>query len=118
MGQSPETYNDGIVEIYRVSDSATAGNAPIETHEKLGVLRYRRRTVGVKRQYMAMQANARIDLLLRCPYRPEVSVLDVAIPTLDSRQYRITAVQVPESIWPPAMDLTLERLEVDYDLPG
>ena len=59
-----------------------------------------------------------LDLLLRCPCRPEVSTQDVAVPTLDGRQYRITLVQVPEDIHPPVMDLTLERLERDYDMPG
>lgn len=112
-----QPLNDGLVTIYTVTDSAAAGSAPKEAITKKVLLRYHRRTVGIQRQYLAMQANARVDLLLRCPYRPEVSTLDVAVPTLDSRQYRITAVQVPEDIRPPMMDLTLERLEVDYDLP-
>lgn len=82
-----------------------------------GKLRFHRRTVGVQRQYLAAQAHAKVDYLLRCPYVPAITVLDVAVPTIDNKQYRITAIQVPEDIRPPVMDLTLERLEADYDLP-
>lgn len=81
-------------------------------------LRYQRRTVGIKRHYAALTAGVRADLLLRVPYRPEVSAQDVAVPTPDGKQYRITLVQVPEDVVPPVMDLTLQRLERDYDLSG
>ena len=107
-------FNDGVVSIYAVTDAAEPGNAPAECLTLRGKLRFLRRTVGIQRQYLDAQTNGRIDYLLRCPYRPEVSPLDVAVPTLDGKQYRIKYVQVPEDIRPPVMDLTLERLEVDY----
>lgn len=111
-------FNDGIVEIYAVENTAAPGRKPGGVLTRKGKLRYQRRTVGIKRHYAAMAAGAKVDLLLRVPYRKEVSSQDVAVPTLDGRQYRITLVQVPESVTPPVMDLTLERLERDYDLPG
>jgi hypothetical protein len=114
--QQPQPFNDGIVSIYSVENNAAAGDAPAEILTPKETLRFHRRTVGIQRQYLAAQAQSRVDFLLRCPYRPEVSVQDVAIPTLDKKQYRITAVQVPENIRPPVMDLTLERLGADYDL--
>ena len=108
----------GLVTIYRVENSAAPGEKPKKRLAPKGSLRYQRRTVGIRRHYTALNAGARVDLLLRCPCRPEVSTQDVAVPTLDGRQYRITLVQVPEDIHPPVMDLTLERLERDYDMPG
>lgn len=111
-------FNDGILTVYRVENCAAPGGKPVERLVSRGVLRYQRRTVGIRRHYTALNAGARVDLLLRCPCRPEVSTQDVAVPTLDGRQYRITLVQVPEGISPPVMDLTLERLERDYDMPG
>lgn len=111
-------FNDGLVTIYRVENRAAPGDKPVERLVRKTVLRYQRRTVGIKRHYAAMNAGARVDLLLRVPFRPEVSPQDVAVPTLDGRQYRITLVQVPEDVTPPIMDLTLERLERDYDLSG
>ena len=111
-------FNDGLVTIYQVENRAAPGKTPADALLKKGVLRYQRRTVGIKRHYAALNAGARVDLLLRVPYRPEVSSQDVAVPTLDGKQYRITLVQVPEGVTPPVMDLTLERLERNYDLPG
>ena len=111
-------YHDGLVTVYRVENQAAPGDKPVERLVRKGVLRYQRRTVGIQRHYAAMNAGARVDLLLRVPYRPEVSAQDVAVPTLDGKQYRITLVQVPEDMTPPVMDLTLERLERDYDLSG
>lgn len=111
-------FNDGIVDIYAVKNIAAPGEKPVELLSRKGTLRCKRRTVGIKRHYAAMNAGAKVDLLLRVPYRPEVSAQDIAIPTQDRRQYRITFVQVPEDVMPPVMDLTLERLERDYDLSG
>lgn len=110
-----QTYNDGVVRLYRVSDAAAPGCAPVERPVLRGRLRYEERTVGVTRHYAAMQARDRIDLVLRCPRFP-VSALDVAVPN-DGRQYRVTLVQHPKDVEPPCMDLTLQRLEMDYELP-
>lgn len=109
--------NDGLVTIYRVENQAAPGDKPVEKLVKKSALRYARRTVGIRRHYAALNAGARVDLLLRTWYRPEVSPQDVAVPTQDGQQYRITLVQVPEDVTPQVMDLTLERLERDYELP-
>lgn len=109
-----QTYNDGVVRLYRADNAAAPGHAPMERPVLRGKLRYEDRTVGVTRHYAAMQAHERIDLVLRCPRCP-VSALDVAVPN-DGRQYRITLVQHPRDVEPPSMDLTLQRLEMDYDL--
>lgn len=111
-------FNDGMMTIYRVENRAAPGEKPKDALSKQGTLRYQRRTVGIQRHYAAMNAGARVDLLLRVPYRRSVSTQDVAVPTLDGKQYRITLIQVPEDVNPPVMDLTLERLERDYDLSG
>jgi len=108
--------HDGAVSIYRVDNGAENGAMPLDHPVLLGSLHYHRRTVGIQRAYLAKQAESKIDLLLRCPYRKEVRAMDVAVPTIDGQQYRIAMIQVPEDIAPPVMDLTLERLEVDYDL--
>lgn len=111
-------FNDGLMTVYRVENQAAPGRKPVERLVEKCSLRYSRRTVGIRRHYAALRAGARVDLLLRVPYRPEVSAQDVAVPALDGKQYRITLVQVPEDISPTVMDLTLERLERDYDLSG
>lgn len=109
-------FNDGLVAVYSVENKATAGRTPRETltAKPKAKLRYHRKTIGVKRHYEAMQAKERVDLLLRVPFRPTVSVHDIAIPTEDGKQYRITLIQRPEDVFPPVMDLTLRRVEREY----
>lgn len=110
-------FNDGVASVYGVENLAEAGETPTETlaaQPKIK-LRYHRRTVGVKRHYEALQAAERVDLLIRVPFRPDVSTDDIAIPTEDGRQYRITLIQRIEGVFPPVMDLTLRRVEHEYD---
>lgn len=109
-----QTFNDGIVHIYNVSDSAEDGNMPAEKLKPKETLRFNRRTIGLTRYYTALQANQQVDAVIRCPYRRTVSAQDIA--QIEKKQYRVTLVQVPEDIVPPVMDLTLERLEQDYEL--
>ena len=91
-------FNDGLVTVYRVENQAAPGDKPVERLVRKVVLRYRRRTVGIQRHYAALNAGAKVDLLLRVPFHRSVSAQDVAVPTADGRQYRITLVQAPEDV--------------------
>ena len=115
MSRNIQSYPDGMVRLYTVENAAEPGDAPKERLALRHSLRYEERTVGVTRHYAAMQANDRVDMVLRCQRVP-VSALDVAIPN-DGKQYRITLIQHPKDVEPPCMDLTLRRLEMDYELP-
>ncbi len=112
----PTVLNDGLVSIYSVENTAPPGATPVETlaDKPKEKLRYHQRTIGVNRHYEALQAKERVDLLIRVPLRPGVSVLDVAIPTVDGHQYHITLIQRIEGSFPPVMDLTLRRIENEY----
>lgn len=109
--------NDGIVAIFTVENAGENGGTPREmlSENPKETLRFKQRTVGVKRHYEAMQAKERVDLLIRVPFRPGVHVNDVAIPTTDGVQYLITLIQRIEDTTPALMDLTLRRLENEYE---
>lgn len=115
MSSNIQSYCDGLVRLYTVKNAAAPGAAPIEKLTLRHSLRYEERTVGFTRYYVAKQANDRMDLVLRCQRVP-ASALDVAVPN-DGKQYRITLIQYPRDVEPPSMDLTLRRLEMDYELP-
>ena len=87
----------------------------METLALAQTLRYHERTVGLSRYYEALQANVRVQYVLRCPRLTSVSTQDVAIPN-DGRQYRIVQVQYPEDVQPPVMDLTLEEVAAAYGI--
>ena len=108
--------NDGILNIYNVDNIAEPGNKPKQGLKvKVSNLRYEERTVGMTRYWTALQANARVQQVLRVPRINTVHTDDVAVPT-DGTQYKIIQVQYPPGIDPKMMDLSLEKVEVVYDI--
>lgn len=116
MKQERQKYNDGVVSIYSVGNIAEPGNMPKEgLVPKVVSLRYAKRTVGMGRYWAALQAHAKVDMILRVPQLKNVSTQDIAMP-IDGHQYKIVQVQYPEDVTPPVMDLSLERLVQEYDI--
>ena len=115
MLQQQTPLLDGLVRIYRVDNTAATGDAPVEALTLKACLRYAERTVGIGRFYAALQNNVDVKYVLRCRRIREVTTQDVAVPTVDGKQYKIVQIQYPEGIEPPVMDLSLERLDADYE---
>ena len=107
----PQSFNDGVVNIYEVTDTSTNGDKPKATKaaKPKNTLRFHERTVGVTRFYSAMQANKKVSRVLRCQKITSVSTLDVA--TIGSIDYEILQIQYPEDVDPPVMDLTLSLIK-------
>lgn len=110
-----QTFNDGIVSIYSVTNMAAPGEKALAALTLKQTLRYKERTVGVSRFYAAMQENVKVAYLLRCPLLREISTQDIAVPN-DGKEYRIVQIQYPEDVQPPVMDLTLEGVKTVYDI--
>lgn len=115
MLNQTQSFNDGIVKIYRVVDIALPGDMPKEGLILQLTLRYKERTVGLTRYYAALQNNIKVDFVIRCQQVREVLANDVAI-LVDENQYRVMQVQYPEDVEPPVMDLTLEKVGEFYDV--
>lgn len=113
MQKKCQSFNDGVVKIYSIANTADPGEMPVDGLTLLVSLRYDERMVGITRYNMAQQSNFRVDRLLRCPLRPDVTTECVAVPN-DGKQYDIKMIQRPYDIEPPAMDLSLERRVTDY----
>ena len=110
-----QSYNSGVVTVYRVTDGARPGFAPAPVLEKKAVLRYEEQRLGLTRLYLSRQNQVRVEKVIRVPRGPEVSSQDVAV-TEDGRQYRIDAVQLAARVRPPSLDLTLTKAEQVYDV--
>lgn len=112
-----QAFNDGVAKFYSVGNIAQPGNMP-----KDGIalrlnnpLPYEERTVGMSRFWTAKQEQTKIERLLRFPKVNNVRREDIVIP-IDGEQYRIVQVQYPPNMEPLCMDLSLERLEVAYEI--
>ncbi len=122
MPQKTQTFNDGVVNIYSIENIASPGDMPKDKLVlKVSNLRYKERTVGMRRFWTALQNNVKVDMIIRVPCTPmklaAISTQDIVIPT-DGKQYQIVQIQKPEDIYPPVMDLSLERVDAAYDIEG
>lgn len=110
-----EAFSDGIVKLHRKENVTAAGDLPKAELVHQLTLRYRRRTVGIKRYYTALQNQQHIDEVIRCPLVSSVSVLDIA-ELQDGGKYLIRQIQYPEGTAVAVMDLALEKLEAGYEI--
>lgn len=111
---APQSFNDGVLAVYSVTNTAEPGNKPVDAlTPKIGPLRYQERRVGVTRYYAALQANAKVDAVVRVLRQHDISTQDVVV-LRDGQQYNIRQVQHPAGDKPKVTDLTLERIEQAY----
>lgn len=109
-----QQYNDGLVKIYRVENTAKPGYQPVEEPVIKYTLRFENRALGIKRIYLSRQQQAQIVKVIRVP-RVDISPQDIAI-IHDGKQYDIDTVQDVIGVYPPSLDLSLkvikQKLEV------
>lgn len=109
-----QTFNDGVLTVYAVSDASQPGYKPKETLAKKVMLHFEERRLGIERYYNGMQNQIEISRVVRVPKYEKVNSQDVAI--IDGVQYRIDLVQHVFGIYPPCMDLTLAKIQQEYRL--
>lgn len=109
-------YGDGMVTVYTVQNIAAPGLRSQEGLVKKITLRYEEQRLGIQRYYSGRQNQVEIQRVLRVPRAGNVSTQDVAI-TQDGKQYRIDLVQAVTDVYPPSVDLTLAKIEQQYEVP-
>lgn len=108
-----QKFNDGIVDIYEVKNAAEKGD---RKKDKLFIryhVRFGYNTIGVKRNFEAMQAQVSLAELISVPLHRDISPQDVAV--ISKKQYCIEQVQHKTDTLPPTSLLSLSRLEADYE---
>lgn len=114
MKPKTQTFNDGVVDICSVENISQPGNMPKDGLVlKIKGLRYAEKTVGMNRYWTALQNQAQITQMIRTQRINSVNVHDVAV--LNGKQYDIVQIQYIQDIEPSCMDLSLQRLEVEYE---
>lgn len=110
-----QTYNDGVLTVYGVTDAAKPGYAPKPKPVKKVDLRYEEQRLGLNRYYAALQNNVDVERVVRVPKWAPISPQDI-VGIWGGRQYEIRMVQTVPGVWPPSLDLTLARLDYHYDV--
>lgn len=109
---------EGLLTIYNLQNTAAKGLMPAEKLVKLCDEYYEERTVGVTRYYAAAGADKRIDIIVRIWRNPMVKPMQFVI-LEDGCQYRIDFMQnLLDDDGLKVSDLTLVRLEHNYDVAG
>lgn len=104
-----QSFVDGIVTLYRLTDTAKSGYRPKPEPVKVAALRYEERRLGLTRYYTARQNNVDVERVLRVPRGPGIAAQDLAV-TEDGQEYAIDLVQTVEGVFPPCLDLTLAKV--------
>ena len=119
-------FDGGEVKIYKITDISQPGDMPVEGLALQSTCYFEERSIGMTRNYMAMQSNAKVDRLIRIWQDRAVTVDCVCVIFDGSKvedyvevgvQYRVAANQhtVNENGL-KVTDLTLERLGTLYDI--
>ena len=116
-GEISQRYNDGVVRIYSVEDTAAPGYAPVETPTLKITLRYEERRLGITRYFSGAQNQLQIDRVLRVQRAGKITSQDIAV-TEDGQNYRVNLVQSVPDVWPESMDLTLSKIEQIIETEG
>lgn len=110
-----QTYNDGICQIYRTGNIAVPGLMPKKGMElKYKRIPFEKRTIGVKRHYLAKQENVQLSEVIRIPESDGISPQDIC--KIGDTQYAIEQIQRLRDVVPASMDVSLRRLEANYDI--
>lgn len=108
------TFDDGIIKIYFVTNSAPAGAKPVRALVFQEAFHFGYDTLGINRYYIAKQAHEKIEAVINIPGWQRIPVESVAIDEEDA-QFIVRMVQ-------PQTDedglritkLSLERLTENY----
>lgn len=117
MAAKQQQYNSGVLRVYKVGNIALAGNLPKQglTIKLTNPLRYEELKVFDSKFWAASQEGTKIERLLRIP-RVDNIVRDDKVILTNEKQYKIVQIQYPVDVVPKSMDLSLERLEVAYEV--
>lgn len=102
-----QSYNDGMLTVYTVSDEAAPGRQPVRRLAELVKLPYETRRVGIQRYYAAAQNQTKVQRVLRVPHSGKQVTNRCLADTEDGSRYRIDLVQFVPDVYPPSDDLTL-----------
>lgn len=108
-----ETFNDGVCNIYKLADVSQPGFKPVYRPKFYRAVPFQYKTIGIKRNYEAMQAQVRLDEMISIMQNRDISTQDIAV--IEGVQYDIKQIQHKNDTSPRTSLVSLQRLEECYD---
>lgn len=108
------TFNNGVVEIFRVENMADEGDRIQEKLVLYNKYNFGNRSIGMQRQYLAMQNDVNIKKLIRIP-TTDSTINTQMIAVINGTQYTIQQVQEVDDAMLNHLILTLTDVEDDYE---
>lgn len=105
-----QSYNDGLVDLYRQTDGAQSGRAPRPVLSKAGTLAFAEQRLGLQRYYAGKQNQVQVERVIRVPRGFPVTSQMAAVFRGTTTQYRVDLVQSVPDVYPPSYDLTLAKV--------
>lgn len=117
--QISQTFNDGLLSVYGVTDDAPPGLKPVRKPTLKVTLAFDERRVGIERFYQSAQAQARIERVLRVPKSGTriKAQEDLVTVTGSDLTYRVEQVQSVPDVYPESLDLALSCVDQDAPAP-
>lgn len=107
-----------MVYIYSVEDSAQPGYQPKPALKLKLTLRYEEQHLGINRLYLSRQNQAEVEKVIRVPRQDEAPISNQDVAILENgSQYSINYTQTVQDIYPPCLDLSLVKVEQNYEVP-
>ncbi len=108
-----QTFNDGILTVYSVTPGAVPDGESLDGLTEKAKLLYAERRMGVQRYFAGIQAQVKIDRVLRCQNAGFVAPHDVVI-TENGKHYTVQMVQSCYDVYPSSVDISLSAVVQQY----
>lgn len=108
-----EVLNDGVCRIFKLVNTAEPGLKPHLEPTFYKKMNFAYKTIGVKRNYEALQAMVKLDEMIEIMLDRNVSTQDIVV--IENVQYEIKQVQHKKDTYPETSLLSLQKLEENYD---
>lgn len=113
----PQIFPSGCATFFHTDNTAKTGDLPRYTAVRFLCVPYEDKKIGDVRYYAALQADSRMDKVIRIPHAGGIDTAgDIAMVSGDTRQYRVVKLTQNGVSTPPSWDVTLEISKKNYKI--
>lgn len=113
------TYDDGMLKIYDVVNTAEPGDMPVEGLVLKQEYYYHAEQIGISRYFAALEADQQVEAVVDVPDWSDIKTTDLAVLDGERNPKKISMVQTAyDENGLKITRLTLTKVDMNYDIPG